>query len=109
MTGAPQRHEVPVLVVGGGPAGLAAAAELAHRGISCLLVEPRRHVSADRPRAKTTSVRTMEHFRRWGVADAVRAAAPLHPTWSDSVIFCDALLGSEITPVHWVLRPRTGR
>ncbi len=97
MTGAPQRREVPVLIVGGGPAGLAAAAELAHHGISCLLVEPRRHVSADRPRAKTTSVRTMEHFRRWGVADSVRAAAPLHPTWSDSVIFCDALLGSEIT------------
>ncbi len=97
MTSAAITRSAPVLVVGAGPAGLAAAAELAHHGISCLLVEPRRDVSADRPRAKTTSVRTMELFRRWGVADAVRAAAPLQPTWSDSVIFCDALLGREIT------------
>lgn len=93
------RH-VPVLIAGAGPAGLAAAAELAHHGVRCLVVEPRREVSTDRPRAKTTSIRTMEHFRRWGVADAVRAAAPLAPTWSDRVVFCDALTGHEIT--HFV-------
>jgi len=91
------RRHTPVLVAGGGPAGLSTAAELAHHGMSCLLVEPRRTVSANRPRAKTTSVRTMEHFRRWGMADAVRTIAPLMPSWSDSVIFCDALLGRELT------------
>ncbi len=33
-----------------------------------------------------------------GVADAVRAtAAPLAPTWSDRVVFWDALTGKEIT------------
>jgi len=65
----------PVLIAGGGPAGLAAAAELAHHGVGCVVIEPRAEVSHRRPRAKTTSVRTMEHLRRWGVAGALRAAA----------------------------------
>ena len=89
--------ETPVLVVGGGPAGLAAAAELGLRGVDCVVLEPRAEVSHLRPRAKTTSVRTMEHLRRWGVADALRAAAPLPVAWSQRVTFCESLSGSRIT------------
>ena len=86
-----------MLVVGGGPAGLAAAAELGLRGIECVVLEPRAEVSHLRPRAKTTSVRTMEHLRRWGVADALRAAAPLPVAWSQRVTFCESLSGHRIT------------
>src|SRR5216683_1022087 len=89
--------ETPVLVAGGGPAGLAAAAELASRGVPCVVIEPRAHVSHRRPRAKTTSVRTMEHLRRWGLADALRAAAPLPVAWSQRVTFCESLSGRRIT------------
>jgi len=64
MPGSARSEETPVLVAGGGPAGLAAAAELASRGVPCVVVEPRAQVSHRRPRAKTTSVRTMEHLRR---------------------------------------------
>ena len=86
-----------VLVVGGGPAGLAAAAELSLHGVGCVLIEPRAEVSHRRPRAKTTSIRTMEHLRRWGVADALRRAAPLPVAWSQRVTFCESLSGARIT------------
>ena len=64
-----------VLVVGGGPAGLAAAAELGLRGIGCVVLEPRERVSHLRPRAKTTSVRTMEHLRRVGGGRGLRGGS----------------------------------
>lgn len=92
--------ETAVLIAGGGPSGLAAAVELGLRGIDCVLVEPRTMVDTDRPRAKTTSVRTMEHFRRWGLAEAIRAAAPLPVAWSQDAVFCTSLLGAEITRFH---------
>ena len=45
-----------VLIAGGGPVGLAAAVELARRGIECLVIEPRVTVSHARPRCKTVNV-----------------------------------------------------
>jgi len=86
-----------VLIAGGGPSGLAAASELSLHGIGCVLIEPRQQVSHRRPRAKTTSIRTMEHLRRWGLAEQLRAAAPLKVAWSQRVIFCRSLSGPRIT------------
>ena len=88
---------VPVAVVGGGPVGLALAMELHHHGIACAVVEPRTSVSAVRPRAKTTSARTMELFRRWDIADRIRVRAPIPADWSSDVVFCTTAAGAEIT------------
>ena len=95
--GEPLPSSAPVLIAGGGPVGLATAVELAHHGIASVVIERRAEVSWLRPRAKTTSARTMEHFRRWGLADTLRARAPLPVAWSDQAVFCTTLLGREIT------------
>jgi 2-polyprenyl-6-methoxyphenol hydroxylase-like FAD-dependent oxidoreductase len=92
-------ESTPVLIAGGGPVGLATAVELAHHGIASVIIERREEVSWLRPRAKTTSARTMEHFRRWGLADKLREAAPLPVAWSDEAVFCTSLLGREITRI----------
>ncbi len=89
-------QETQVLIVGGGPVGLSTAVELGQRGVQCLIVEPRLVVSQLRPRAKTTNVRTMEHFRRWRLAERLREAAPLKVDWSQDVVFCTTLLGHEV-------------
>ncbi|HLH66984.1 MAG TPA: FAD-dependent monooxygenase [Solirubrobacteraceae bacterium] len=85
-----------VLIAGGGPVGLAAAIELVRRGIDCLVIEPRRAVSHARPRCKTINVRTMEHLRRWGIADRLRRRAPVPVSWSQDVVFCTSLTGHEL-------------
>ena len=95
--------ETQVLIIGGGPVGLAAGMELGTRGIDCVVVEPRTTISRSRPRAKTTNARTMEHFRRWGLAERIREIAPLPVDWSQDVVFCTTLLGKEIARIHGVL------
>ncbi|HLI43709.1 MAG TPA: FAD-dependent oxidoreductase [Acidimicrobiales bacterium] len=89
----------PVVIVGGGPVGLATALELAYHGIESLVLERRPEVSWLRPRAKTTSARTMEHLRRWGLAASLRERAALPVTWSHEAVFCTSLGGREITRI----------
>ena len=64
--------EVPVLVVGAGPAGLAAAVALARHGIETLLVE-RREALSGLPRATVISTGSMELLRSWGLEAEIRA------------------------------------
>ncbi len=63
----------PVLIVGGGPVGLMLAIDLGQRGIECLLIDKRPEPSF-LPKMERCHARTMEHFRRLGIADAVRNA-----------------------------------
>src|SRR6266567_4382100 len=85
----------PLLIVGAGPAGLAAAVELGHRSIPCLVVERNDRVGYA-PRAKTTNVRTREHLRRWGIADKLRAASPFGVDYPSNIVFCTRLSGFSL-------------
>lgn len=73
--------DVDVLIAGAGPCGLMLANELGLRGIHCLLVDPKA-TTAFNPQANATQARTMEHFRRIGIAHEIRALGlPAdHPT-----------------------------
>ncbi len=95
--------DTPVVIVGGGPVGLAVAMELQHHGVQSTLIEPRTSVSPVRPRAKTTSARTMELFRRWSFAAEVRKRAPIPVSWSSDIVFCTSATGREITRFSNVL------
>jgi 2-polyprenyl-6-methoxyphenol hydroxylase-like FAD-dependent oxidoreductase len=62
----------PVLIVGGGPVGMVLAMWLDALGVPCTVVNdealPRRL-----PKGSTQNARTMEHYRRLGVVDGIRA------------------------------------
>lgn len=70
-----------VLIIGGGPAGLTLAIELGRRGVPVLLIDDKPGVTT-LPAANATQARSMEHFRRLGLAEAIRARGlpPDHPT-----------------------------
>ncbi|MFE4196751.1 FAD-dependent monooxygenase [Paenarthrobacter sp. NPDC056912] len=101
--------QIPVLISGGGPSGLFLALDLAQRGIRSLVIEPRLAIDLDRPRAKTTNSRTMTHLRRLGLADRLRAAAPLPVAFAQDVIFCSSLTGREIRRFSNAFQLETGR
>ena len=65
--------DTPILVVGGGPVGLAVAGELGWRGIACTLVE-KTDGTITQPKMDFVGVRTMEFCRRWGIVPWVHAA-----------------------------------
>jgi len=66
-----QRYQV--VMVGGGPVGVALAVELGLRGISCAVVE--RYTSPQRiPKGQGLTQRTLEHFYFWGINEELRAA-----------------------------------
>ncbi len=66
-----QRHQV--VIVGGGPVGVALAVDLGLRGVRCALVE-RRLEPQQIPKGQNLTQRTLEHFYFWGVVDELRAA-----------------------------------
>ncbi|MER6997301.1 FAD-dependent monooxygenase [Streptomyces sp. NPDC000410] len=66
-------YDTDVLVVGGGPVGLALALDLALRGVDFVLVESG-DGTVHHPKVSTVGPRAMELFRRWGVAERIRGA-----------------------------------
>jgi 2-polyprenyl-6-methoxyphenol hydroxylase-like FAD-dependent oxidoreductase len=85
---------VPVLVVGGGPVGLALAGDLGWRGTSCVLIE-QSDGSIYQPRMDLVGVRTMEFCRRWGLVPAVEGS-PYPRDYAQDNIYLTSLTGYEL-------------
>ena len=87
-------NSFPVLIVGGGPVGLALAVELGVRGVECVLVE-RGDGTVPVPKMSQLTTRTMEFCRRWGIAEEVKKASwpESHPT---DFVFLTSLVGHEL-------------
>lgn len=86
--------EVPVLVVGAGPAGLVSTALLATYGVRTLTIT-KYQGTANSPRAHITNQRTMEVFRDLGIEDRVRQFATPNELMSNNV-WATSFAGTEI-------------
>ena len=84
-----------VLIVGAGPVGLTLALDLKQKGIDVLVVEQRRHEEPSSARCNTVASRTMEIWRKLGVADRVRAAG-LTDDYPGDVVWATRMHGHEI-------------
>ena len=83
-----------VIIVGGGPVGLTAAIELGYRNVPAILITENLE-TAKHPRCNNTNARTMEHFRRLGISEEIRANAPL-AKYPPQVAFVTRFCGHEI-------------
>ncbi len=88
-------HDIPVLIAGAGPVGLAIAAELGRRRIPCMVVEEQPGTKT-RPRAISIGPRTMEYFRRWGIAEQVLDAG-VPRDYPIDILYVTRMTGFELT------------
>jgi 2-polyprenyl-6-methoxyphenol hydroxylase-like FAD-dependent oxidoreductase len=97
-------RKIPVLIVGGGPVGLALAADLGWRGVGCELIEQTDGAIVT-PKMNEVNVRTMEFCRRWGIADQV-LNCPFPADYPFDVAFVTSLGGYEIGRMRRPARAR---
>ena len=65
--------DTQVLIVGAGPVGLTLANDLGRRGVRCTIIE-QKEAPQFLPKMERCNARSMEIFRRMGLADKIRAA-----------------------------------
>src|SRR3981189_3092778 len=92
-------NDPDVLIVGAGPVGLTLAIDLAWRGIAVPVVETRAPAAPPEPKCNHVAARTMEIFRRLGVAEKIRNAG-LPPDYPHDIIYRTSYTGQEPTRIH---------
>ena len=86
-----------VIIIGGGPVGIGLSIDLAIQGLHSIVVE--RHEAIQRvPKGQNLTPRTGEHFRRWGVTEAIRAASPIPRSYGSGGI---ATYGTYLSDYHY--------
>jgi 2-polyprenyl-6-methoxyphenol hydroxylase-like FAD-dependent oxidoreductase len=87
-----------VLIVGAGPVGLTLAIDLAWRGIDVTVVETRAPAAPPEPKCNHVAARTMEIFRRLGLAEKVRNAG-LPADYPHDISYRTTFTGEELTRI----------
>src|SRR3954470_24857895 len=95
----PDDNEANVLIVGAGPVGLTLAIDLAWRGIDVTIIERRAPVEPPEPKCNHVAARTMEIFRRLGVAEKVRNAG-LPADYPHDISYRTTFTGQELTRIR---------
>ena len=88
-----------VLIVGAGPTGLTLAIDLGRRGVRCTLIEQKAE-PAFLPKMERINARTMEIYRRMGLAQKIRAAG-LRPDCPMDVYIVLALNEPPLLRLHY--------
>jgi 2-polyprenyl-6-methoxyphenol hydroxylase-like FAD-dependent oxidoreductase len=92
--------DTQVLVVGGGPVGLTLAIDLGRRGIKTLLVE-QKDAPQFWPKMERCNARTMEIYRRLGIAERIRQAGLREDVPMDVYIILWSLLDPPLLHLHY--------
>jgi 2-polyprenyl-6-methoxyphenol hydroxylase-like FAD-dependent oxidoreductase len=93
-----RRIDTQVLIVGAGPVGLSLAMDLGRRGIGVTLAEVRAAAEPPSVRCNHVSSRTMEIYRRLGIAGIVRGAG-LPADYPNDVAFRTTATGIEMARI----------
>ena len=81
-----------VIIIGGGPTGIALGIELGLNHINTLILEKHQEPLLS-PRAQSLNARSMEFFMRWGLAEKLKAAILLPPDYPIQGVWCSELNG----------------
>jgi 2-polyprenyl-6-methoxyphenol hydroxylase-like FAD-dependent oxidoreductase len=91
--------ETSVLIVGGGPVGLTLAMDLSWRGVDVIVAELRHPGEPPSVKCNHVSARSMEVFRRLGVAQKLRDAG-LPGDYPNDITYRTTTTGIELSRIH---------
>lgn len=91
-----------VAIAGGGPAGMVLAIELGRRGVPCVLVDEDERPPRF-PKANATTARSMEHFRRLGFSERIRAQG-LPPDFPQDIAYFTRYASHELARLPGLTR-----
>lgn len=91
--------DAPIVIAGAGPVGLSLAADLSWRGVPCVVVE-RGDGSAPSPRTNVIAARSMEHFRRIGLAEELRDVG-LPDDYPPDLVLRTRFCGPDLARERW--------